>query len=644
MRAGLAEATVRGGRALAVCVVAALVCGAGATAQQVADTAFAPAIGVPEYGPGSGPTVTIDAAHVNFHTAEGGYLTFAELLRRDGYVVGSNERAFTPEVLGGMEILVIANALHEQSRDAWAPLPNLSAFSEAEITAVEGWVREGGALLFIADHMPIAGHGEALAAAFGVRFHNGFALDSAGRGLATFRRSDGTLPAGRIANGRSPAERVDSVTTFTGQAFRIDPGVDYEPLLVFREGFSILLPDVAWEFSESTPRIPAAHLLQGAILRHGRGRVAVLGEAAAFTAQLSGPQATPMGMNAPVAGQNHEFALNLLHWLSGRSEDPGRANTQERLPILDMHLHALSADAQGPPPLGMCTGGEVIATWDPATPLPEAFLDAMRDPPCDDPVWSPTTDAELMRESLDVIERMNVIGVVSGTVDRVAEWRAEAPDRLIPGLMLNVGRQGAVTPDSIRALVAAGRLQVLGEVGNQYSGIAPDDPRMEPYWALAEELDLPVGIHVGTGPPGSPYLGFGAYRARMHSPLTMEEVLVRHPRLRVYLMHAGYPFLEDLLALLYVHPQVHVDVGVIAHTQPRAAFYRFLRGIVEAGFGERVMFGSDQMVWPGAIERGIAVIREAPFLTEQQKRAILYDNAARFLRLSEETIARHHRM
>jgi hypothetical protein len=183
---------------------------------------------------------------------------------------------------------------------------------------------------------------------------------------------------------------------------------------------------------------------------------------------------------------------------------------------------------------------------------------------------------------------------------------------------------------------------VLAEVVNQYNGIEPDDERMEPYWALAEQLDIPVGIHIGTGPPGAIYLGSPEYRARMHSPLTLEEVLVRHPRLRVYIMHAGYPMLDDLLALMFAHPQVHVDVGVIVYTEPRPAFYRFLRGITDAGYGNRVMFGSDQMVWPGTIERGIKVIEDASFLSDDEKRDILYNNAARFLRLTEDDIARHH--
>ena len=91
--------------------------------------------------------------------------------------------------------------------------------------------------------------------------------------------------------------------------------------------------------------------------------------------------------------------------------------------------------------------------------------------------------------------------------------------------------------------------------------------------------------------------------------------------------------LDDLLAVLWTHPQAYVDVGVIVFALPRAEFYRYLKTVVDAGFGSRVMFGSGQMVWPQTIERGIRTIEEAPFLTDQQKRDILHDNAARFLRL-----------
>jgi uncharacterized protein len=320
------------------------------------------------------------------------------------------------------------------------------------------------------------------------------------------------------------------------------------------------------------------------------------------------------------------------------------AHSQERRPpILDMHLHAAPANALGEPPRATCTPMPAPA-WDPVRPFRELHHGLAKEPPCPDPVWSPMTDEEVMNQTIAVMERLNITGVLSEyNVEPVATWMAAAPGRFIPGLMLRFSETGGhFSPDSLRSLHAAGRLAVLGEVVNQYAGIAPDDPLIEPYWALAEELDIPVGIHVGTGAAGHIYLGATNYRARLHSPLTMEEVLVRHPRLRVYLMHAGYPMLDDLLAVFYAHPHVYVDVGIIVYQRPRADFYRYLRTIVEAGYGDRVMFGSDQMVWPEAIARAVAVIEEAPFLSAEQKRDILYNNAARFLRLSDDEIARHH--
>ncbi|TBW25637.1 amidohydrolase family protein [Gramella sp. KN1008] len=314
---------------------------------------------------------------------------------------------------------------------------------------------------------------------------------------------------------------------------------------------------------------------------------------------------------------------------------------QDKLPIIDMQLHAHPVDGQGPPPVAICTPIYPMPVWDPALEYSEVFMKMLKEPPCKNPVWSPRTDDELMNETFDVLEKNNIYGVLSGTVDRVAKWRSHKPERLYPAIEMTIG---ARTPsvDSLRALHKNGELMVLGELTTQYAGIYPNDERLTPYFELAEELDIPVGIHVGPGPPGVIYLGASNYRAKMHSPLTLENVLVKHPKLRLYIMHGGYPMLDDLLTVLYAHPQVYIDVGVIVFTQPREAFYRWLKAIVDAGFGNRVMFGSDQMVWPGVIERSIAVIQEAPFLTESQKRDIFYNNAVRFLRLSDEEIARHH--
>lgn len=320
-------------------------------------------------------------------------------------------------------------------------------------------------------------------------------------------------------------------------------------------------------------------------------------------------------------------------------------------PILDMHMHARAAAFYGTPPIPICAPVERMPRWDQRKPMWEDGSP----PPCSHPLMSPRTDRELLDQTLAMMERYNVIGVLGGSPELVSQWMKAAPGRFIPGLDVRFDTRGeAFAPmppgaprrllpvAEIRRLHAAGAFRVLAEVTNQYAGIAPDDARLEPLWAMAEQLDIPVGIHIGGGEPGTPYTGGPAFRARLQSALTLEEVLVRHPKLRVYIMHAGYPMLDDLLALLFTHPQVYVEPSMAINVETRAAFYRFLRGIVEAGYADRVMFGSDQIIWPGLIEAAVKSIEDAPFLTPDQKRAIFYDNAARFLRLSHQEIARHH--
>jgi len=173
------------------------------------------------------------------------------------------------------------------------------------------------------------------------------------------------------------------------------------------------------------------------------------------------------------------------------------ASAQKPPPVLDMHLHASAADANGPPPLALCVPVLEHATRDPRRPWGDIFIEWQKKPPCPDPVWSPRTDEALMKGTIAVLERRNVIGVLSGTPDLVERWREAAPDRFIPGLQFRFGRDG-LSPDALRRLYREGRFSVFAEVTNQYVGIAPGDPRFEPYLAVAEELDIPVGIHIGT--------------------------------------------------------------------------------------------------------------------------------------------------
>ena len=298
--------------------MAAGLSGLCATAQQVADTSFSPPIPNPAYPPGRGPVVLLDEAHFNFHTADGRYLPFATLLRRDGYDVKPSRSRFSNAYLKGGQILVIANALAERNETDWS-LPTPSAFSDDEVKAVRDWVKDGGSLLLIVDHMPFPGAAEKLAAAFGVRFSNGYAIDEKRQGPMVFKLSDGSLKDHQIVKGRSDNEKVDSVATFTGSAFQIEGNA--QPLFILGESVVSILASVAGEITDKTPRVPVKGWYQGAVMRFGKGRVAVFGEAAMFSAQLGGPNRNPMGMNDPIAAQNAQFLLNVMHWLSGKLDD-----------------------------------------------------------------------------------------------------------------------------------------------------------------------------------------------------------------------------------------------------------------------------------------------------------------------------------
>ncbi len=300
---------------------------------------------------------------------------------------------------------------------------------------------------------------------------------------------------------------------------------------------------------------------------------------------------------------------------------------KQRLPIIDMHLHALPAKGWPGGPSFLCPGMD-FAAYDPKTKWDPDHLWAS----CPNPLYPVATDEELLREILAVMDRYNIVlAATSGPLDYVRRYRQAAPKRILPGINTAVRDLG--TPESLRQLVRKGEIAILGEVGPALEGISPDDELWEPYFALAEEFDIPVAFHLIS--IQNIYLA-PLNRAALNNPLLLEKMLARHPRVRIYVMHAGWPMLNEMIAVLALYPQVYVEVAAIDWLLPRKEFHRYLRGLVEAGYGKRILFGSDGSMWPQVIGIGIEAIESADFLSEAQKRDIFYNNAARFLRLDEK--------
>jgi uncharacterized protein len=322
-------------------------------------------------------------------------------------------------------------------------------------------------------------------------------------------------------------------------------------------------------------------------------------------------------------------------WLASGCD--GRQRASSHPPIIDMHLHAHSLGQYGGGMPNCANDQEIVY---PGADLREV-LTLARLKTCASPMPAAATDELLREESLATLERRNIFAVTSGPLTNVRAWREAAPDRIMPAHAF--GDPDSPTVEEFRRLVNNRELALFAEVSPQYEGVTLDDPRWEPYFALAEELDVPVGVHLGEGPPGGPYWTGPSYRARLTSPFQLESVLIRHLRLRLYVMHYSSPLVDEMIAVLYAHPQVYVDIAGNSWSAPRPQFYGQLKRLVDAGFIKRIMWGSDQMVWPRAIEIAIDTIQTAPFLSDEQKRDIFYNNAARFLRLSQETIAKQHK-
>lgn len=290
-----------------------------------------------------------------------------------------------------------------------------------------------------------------------------------------------------------------------------------------------------------------------------------------------------------------------------------------RPPVIDVHLHAM--------------GEHALRSFGP-NPVTHAA--------------PPGSVEEHVQRTLAEMRKYNVVlGIVGGTTAgcndncaaEVARFVAAGRERIWGSAAFG---QPDVNVDSLRARYSEGKIAAIGEVLAQYHGLSPSDPAFEPYWELAEKLDIPVGVHTGISFPGITQKGAPDFRVALGNPLLLEGMLNRHPRLRVILMHAGHPYLAETVGILSVYPQVYVDIAVIDWILPREEFHAYLKALIRAGFADRIMFGSDQMVWPDAIGLAVGAIESSEFLTARQKRDILYNNAARFLRLSPEQISRHH--
>ncbi len=251
----------------------------------------------------------------------------------------------------------------------------------------------------------------------------------------------------------------------------------------------------------------------------------------------------------------------------------------------------------------------------------------------------PLSRDEMIRESLAVMNQLNIVHAITSGPDPavVKKWHEVDPGRFIPALQVPSANHDQDYLDAIRELITDGDIAVLGEIALQYEGIGASHAAYEAFFSIAEDLDVPVAVHLGPG-PHDVFDVRPDYRAADGDPLELEVVLHRHPGLRIYVMHAGWPFIENMIAIMHTYKNVYVDTAFINTALPEQELYYVLRRFVGAGLGARIMFGSDPH--PGAIALSIRTAYEridaAEFLSDEQKEDIFFENASRFFRMTME--------
>jgi len=286
-------------------------------------------------------------------------------------------------------------------------------------------------------------------------------------------------------------------------------------------------------------------------------------------------------------------------------------SAQNQLPIIDMHLHSYNSIWSND---RMC--------------FPE---------PCEKVPTQTKDGTQLLRKTIEQMNKYNIVyGVVSGNDYKLNMKWVNADPRFLNGFLIS--EPDEIDFEVLNQDLKAPKIKIMGEITSQYRGYAMNDPKLDTVFAIAEANDLPVLVHcAGLG-------GSDHFPIEKGNPMNLNEVIRKHPKLRLYVENAGWPFGDEIIALMYTNPNVYADLSTISWIIPRATFHSYLKKLVDAGLTDRLMFGSDQMIWPEAIDSSVNAINSADFLTEKQKRNIFYNNAARFLRLSEDEIKKHHEL
>ncbi len=225
------------------------------------------------------------------------------------------------------------------------------------------------------------------------------------------------------------------------------------------------------------------------------------------------------------------------------------------------------------------------------------------------------------------VERAGLISYVSpdviGYTAEVSDWNARYcaadPQRLIAF--------GSVHPKYVRD--AAAEVDRLARIGIRALKVHPSHQLFAPnayrdglgplaaVYERAQAMGMPVMIHTGTSI-------FPGARNAYAQPILADDLGVDYPDLVVILAHGGRPlWMDEAFFLVRRHKNMYMDISSVPPQKLLEYFPRL------GEIADKVLFGTD---WPGpgvpSMRTNIDAFLKVP-LSEEARRKILYDNAAR---------------
>lgn len=295
------------------------------------------------------------------------------------------------------------------------------------------------------------------------------------------------------------------------------------------------------------------------------------------------------------------------------------AQSLDKFPVIDMHLHSYDSAKH--------------------------FI-AEAPAPGNTQQLSPKSYIEYKRQILKELEKNNVVlAIISGPLSHQNIWQNNEVTRFYFSLLSGEPQHDVIGKKldtiKLKKLISEGKLKAIGEMPQQYRGRTLSDTAYEDLFTLAKRFQIPVGIHTGAGPKGTALEKNSKFKLQYGNPYLLEDLIIRHPKMKLYMMHGGLPnYGREGINMMRMYPNLYADIGAMTWTNKYAQYTleQFLKEAIIAGVADRILFGSDQMLWPQAISLAIDYIKQSSFLTEKQKKDILYFNAARFLGLTDEQI------